>query len=191
MGASVSGIDAASELIGVARARSPEADLRIGSMFECHGRRLVDVALSINAIWGGVREALSESVPGAAARRRAGMSFWAWDHHSTSALASRCSRCVAAGASRVDALAQQHRSAGRRRGHADESRVRRGRAREPDLCGRVARTPAGVAALSSIGPAVPALRSGDVAAIRRDVIGAIEPCRDERGIYRSATPTTS
>jgi hypothetical protein len=39
-------------------------------------------------------------------------------------------------------------------------------------------------AVSSIGPAVPALRHGDPAAIRRDVLQALESCRDERGIYR-------
>jgi hypothetical protein len=39
-------------------------------------------------------------------------------------------------------------------------------------------------ALSSTGPAVPALRRGDPEALRRDVLAAIEPCRDRRGIYR-------
>jgi len=39
-------------------------------------------------------------------------------------------------------------------------------------------------AVSSMGPAVPALRNGDVDAIHREVLAAIEPCRDESGIYR-------
>jgi hypothetical protein len=39
-------------------------------------------------------------------------------------------------------------------------------------------------ALSSTGPAVPALRHGDRDALRRDVLAAIEGCRDHRGIYR-------
>jgi hypothetical protein len=39
-------------------------------------------------------------------------------------------------------------------------------------------------ALSSMGPAAPALRDGDPSAVERDVLGAIEPCRDERGTYR-------
>lgn len=39
-------------------------------------------------------------------------------------------------------------------------------------------------ALSSLGPAVPALRHVDVAAIRRYVLAALEACRDRHGIYR-------
>jgi hypothetical protein len=38
-------------------------------------------------------------------------------------------------------------------------------------------------AVSSMGPAVPALRH-DADALRRDVLAALEPCRDERGTYR-------
>ena len=39
-------------------------------------------------------------------------------------------------------------------------------------------------AISSVGPAVPALRTADVEAIKRDVLAALETCRDTRGIYR-------
>ncbi len=39
-------------------------------------------------------------------------------------------------------------------------------------------------ALSSTGPAVPALRSTDHAIVRQDVLEAIDHCRDERGAYR-------
>ena len=46
-------------------------------------------------------------------------------------------------------------------------------------------------AISSVGPAVPALRTADVDAIKRDVLAALETCRDERGIYRSGTTTIS
>ena len=41
-------------------------------------------------------------------------------------------------------------------------------------------------ALSSTGPAVPALRHGDVDQLRKDVLAAIEPCRDDRGVFRFA-----
>ena len=40
-------------------------------------------------------------------------------------------------------------------------------------------------AVSSIGPAVPALRTNDPSVLRREVLDALEPCRDERGIYRT------
>jgi predicted ATPase len=39
-------------------------------------------------------------------------------------------------------------------------------------------------AVSSVGPAVPALRSNDQAIIRNAVLAALEPCRDRRGVYR-------
>jgi hypothetical protein len=40
-------------------------------------------------------------------------------------------------------------------------------------------------ALSSLGPAVPALRTNDPELLRREVLMALEECRDERGVYRS------
>ena len=40
-------------------------------------------------------------------------------------------------------------------------------------------------AVSSLGPAVPALRAGDGEAIKHDVLAALESCRDERGVYRA------
>ena len=39
-------------------------------------------------------------------------------------------------------------------------------------------------AVTSMGPAVPALTHGDVDAIKREVLDALESCRDDRGIYR-------
>jgi SAM-dependent methyltransferase len=39
-------------------------------------------------------------------------------------------------------------------------------------------------ALSSVGPAVPALRHSHADAVRRDVLDAIGACRDRRGTYR-------
>ena len=39
-------------------------------------------------------------------------------------------------------------------------------------------------ALSSVGPAVPALRNTDPAIVKEAVLEAIEHCRDDRGAYR-------
>jgi hypothetical protein len=39
-------------------------------------------------------------------------------------------------------------------------------------------------ALASVGPAVPALEHSGPEVVRHAVLDAIEPCRDERGIYR-------
>jgi hypothetical protein len=40
-------------------------------------------------------------------------------------------------------------------------------------------------ALASLGPAVPALRRDDTEVLRREVLAALEPCRDATGIYRN------
>jgi hypothetical protein len=40
-------------------------------------------------------------------------------------------------------------------------------------------------AISSVGPAVPALRAGDPSVLRRELLDALEPCRDPRGVYRT------
>jgi hypothetical protein len=40
-------------------------------------------------------------------------------------------------------------------------------------------------ALSSVGPAVPALRANDSATLRDALLAALEPCRDPRGVYRT------
>jgi hypothetical protein len=40
-------------------------------------------------------------------------------------------------------------------------------------------------ALSSVGPAVPALRSNDSNVLHDAVLTALEPCRDPRGVYRT------
>jgi hypothetical protein len=40
-------------------------------------------------------------------------------------------------------------------------------------------------AISSLGPAVPALRSNDPLVLKREVLDALEPCRAAHGIYRT------
>ena len=62
MGATVSGVDASAELLAVATARTPDADLRLGSMFELPWPDAsFDAAISINGIWGGCQDALDEA----------------------------------------------------------------------------------------------------------------------------------
>ena len=89
MGATVSGIDASAELLAVATARTPGADLRLGSMFELPWPDAsFDAAISINGIWGGCGEALDEAFrvlkPGAPLT----ISFWGEGRRSTSAPSS-------------------------------------------------------------------------------------------------------
>src|SRR5580700_5642980 len=62
MGADVAGIDAAAELVAIARRRTPNADLRIGSMFELPwSDECFDAVVSINGVWGGCDDALDEA----------------------------------------------------------------------------------------------------------------------------------
>ncbi len=75
--ATVSGLDASAELIAIAAARSPAADLRVGDMFALpFADRSFDVVTSFNGIWAGCEPALVEArrvlVPGG----RFGMTFW-------------------------------------------------------------------------------------------------------------------
>src|SRR5271169_6061533 len=77
MGADVAGIDAAAELVDVARRRTPAADLRVGSMFElpwADGR--FDAVLSVNGIWGGCGAALDEAYRVLRPGGLIGISFW-------------------------------------------------------------------------------------------------------------------
>ena len=56
------GIDAAADLIAIACARTPGADVRLGSMFELPWEAdTFDAAVSVNGIWGGCEAALAEA----------------------------------------------------------------------------------------------------------------------------------
>lgn len=60
-GALVSGLDASAGLLAIARARSPRADLREGTMFDLpFPDDSFDVVTSFNGIWAGCDDALAE-----------------------------------------------------------------------------------------------------------------------------------
>ena len=57
-GADTAGIDAGAPLVDIARARTPSADLRVGTMFELPwGDETFDAVTAINGIWGGCEAA--------------------------------------------------------------------------------------------------------------------------------------
>ncbi len=185
-GARAAGIDASSELIEVARCRTPGADLRVGSMFELPwADASFDAVVSVNGVWGGCDRAVAEAFRVLRPGGGIALSFWGLGPPLD---LRACFKVFAAHAP------QEHKTSMRTLNNiatpgvaeamltaAGFDAVRRGQrvsvTEWPDI-------DTAWRALSSVGPAVPALRHGDEGAIRSEVVTALEACRDERGVYR-------
>jgi SAM-dependent methyltransferase len=186
-GATVAGIDAAAELIAVARNRVPEGDLRVGSMFALPWPDAsFDAAISINGIWGGCERALDEAYRVLRPGGRIAISFWG---QGPPLDIREVFKVFAAHAP------DEHRASMRRLNNISVPGVAETMLQDSGFeveasgarISMVEWPDAEIAwrAVSSVGPAVPALRAGDVEAVKRDVLGALEGCRDERGVYRT------
>ena len=186
MGAAVAGIDAADELMSIARARTPGADLRLGSMFELPWQAdTFDGVVSINGVWGGCERALDEAWRVLRPGGMIGISFWgngrpldlrecfkAFARHAPEQHFGSMKRLNNIGAPGV---AEEMLMASGFEVVERGQRISTIEWPDPETAWR---------AVASMGPAVPALTHGDVDTIRRDVLAALDSCRDDHGIYR-------
>jgi ubiquinone/menaquinone biosynthesis C-methylase UbiE len=185
-GAVVSGIDASSPLLEIARERVPGADLRLGSMFDLPWPDCsFDAAVSINGIWGGCDDALREMHRVLRPGGLMGISFWG----NGTPLDLRDVFVVFAGhapTAHVDGMRSTNQIA-----HPEVAKTMLADAgfrilEQGSRVSTIEWADAEVAwrALASLGPAVPALDHSDRDLVRRDVLAAIEHCRTPSGMYR-------
>ena len=180
MGATTAGIDAAESLVEIARDRNPDADLRLGSMFELPwGDASFDAVMSINGVWGGCEAALVEAHRVLRPGGTIGISFWG---DGTPNDLRGCFKAFARHAP------EQHFGSMKRLNNIATPGVAERMLTDSgfDVLERGARVSiiewpdADLAwrAVSSVGPAVPALRHTDPAIVRAAVLEAIDHCRD-------------
>ena len=185
MGAVAAGIDAAAPLVDIACERSPHADVRVGNMFELPwDDESFDAVTSINGVWGGCEGALAEAhrvlKPGGCI----GISFWGTGHLDL----RPCFITFALNSPETHMNGMRRTNDIARPGVAESMLESTGF----EVLERGARTStvewpdADTAwrAISSVGPAVPALEKVGADVLRPLVMESVEALKDRHGIYR-------
>ena len=185
MGAATAGIDAATDLIEIARDRVPNADLRIGTMFDLPwADDSFDSVTSINGIWGGC-EGRSPRHSGYSAPADASGSASGGVGHLDlrpcfKAFALNAPESHVAGMRRTNDIARPGVAEQMLEAAGFDVTERGGRVSTlewPD-------EETAWRAMSSIGPAVPALEHVGADVLRPQVLTALAGIRDRHGIYR-------
>ncbi len=185
-GARVAGLDAAAPLVEIARVRTPDADVRVGTMFDLPwDDGAFDAVTAINGIWGGCEAALDEAHRVLKPGGRIGLSLWG----DQPPLDLRTCFIAFAKNSPADHLRGMKRTNDIAGPGVAEAMLQESGFEivERDHRLSVVEWPDAETAwraLSSVGPAAPALEHVGAEALRPLVLEALEGCRDQYGIYR-------
>lgn len=185
-GARVSGIDAAQPLIEIARLRTPNADFRLGSMFDLPWPDATfDIVTSFNGIWGNCGDALVEMRRVVKPEGKVAITFFG----NAEPLDRRATYLAM-----LPYLPQEEVTGLRSNNEIARPGVAETMLEDAGFCvlergGRVqtiewADEDTAWRAMSCSGPIAPALVHPDQEGLRRDILAALEPCRDRFGIYR-------